>query len=84
MMNSDSQGPINLGNPEEISMLDLAQWIRDLTGSESDIAFIPRPVDDPQVRKPDISEAKRVLGWEPRTSAETGLKHTIDDFKLHA
>lgn len=84
MMKSDSQGPINLGNPEEISMLDLAQWIRDLTESASEIVFIPRPVDDPQVRKPDIAEAKRVLGWEPQTSAEVGLKHTIDEFKRHA
>jgi len=84
MMESDSQGPINLGNPEEISMLELAEWIRDLTDSGSEIAYIPRPVDDPQIRKPDISEAKRVLGWEPLTSAETGLKHTIADFRLHA
>ena len=84
MMNSDVQGPINLGNPEEISMLDLAQWIRDLVGSGSEISFIPRPVDDPQVRKPDISQAKLILDWEPQTSAEIGLKHTIEDFRHHA
>lgn len=84
MMNSDVQGPINLGNPEEISMLDLAQWIRDLVGSGSEISFIPRPVDDPQVRKPDISQAKLILDWEPQTSAAIGLKHTIEDFRHHA
>ncbi len=84
MMNSEVQGPVNLGNPEEISMLDLAKWIIDLTDSSSEIVYIPRPVDDPQVRKPDISAAKRLLDWAPQTSAEVGLKHTIDDFRHQA
>lgn len=81
MMESDEFGPINLGNPEELSMLELAEWIRDLTGSSSEIVFIPRPVDDPQIRRPDITAAKERLGWSPSTSAEDGLRLTIEDFR---
>jgi dTDP-glucose 4,6-dehydratase len=78
MMESDVPGPVNLGNPEEFSMLDLAGWIRDLVGSSSTIEFIDRPTDDPEVRRPVITTAERDLGWRPSVSAEVGLKQTID------
>lgn len=81
MMESTAFGPVNLGNPEEISMLDLAQWICRMAESTSTISFVPRPVDDPQLRRPDISEAARLLDWAPNTSAEVGLKATIEDFR---
>jgi dTDP-glucose 4,6-dehydratase len=76
-------GPVNIGNPSEISMLELAEWIRDLTESSSPIEFIPRPVDDPAVRRPDISLAKRLLDWEPVVPIESGLKSTILWFRDH-
>jgi dTDP-glucose 4,6-dehydratase len=78
MMASDESGPVNLGNPEEFSMLDLARWIRELTGSTSPIEFIDRPTDDPEVRRPVIDLARDLLGWRPSISAEVGLKQTID------
>ncbi len=81
MMESTSAGPVNLGNPEEISMLDLATWIRDLAESTSQIVHVPRPVDDPQIRRPDITVAGEVLKWAPSTTAEVGLKATIEDFR---
>jgi len=81
MMESSAGGPVNLGNPEEISMLDLATWIRDLAESDSQIVHVPRPVDDPQIRRPDITLAGELLGWSPSTTAEIGLKATIEDFR---
>jgi dTDP-glucose 4,6-dehydratase len=80
---SDHSGPMNIGNPNEISMLDLARWIRDLTGSSSEIGFIDRPVDDPSVRQPDISLAQDVLGWGPKVPVEDGLRQTIAWFRSH-
>jgi dTDP-glucose 4,6-dehydratase len=74
---SDVVGPMNLGNPWEVSVLDLANAIRSLTGGSSDIAFVDRPVDDPEVRCPDIGLARRTLGWEPRVSLSEGLRTTI-------
>lgn len=76
-------GPMNIGNPSEISMLDLAVWIRDLAGSSSEITFIDRPVDDPGVRRPDITLAKEVLDWEPAVAVEDGLLRTIEWFREH-
>jgi dTDP-glucose 4,6-dehydratase len=76
-------GPMNIGNPSEISMLDLATWIRDLTGSSSEITFIDRPVDDPGVRRPDITLATETLGWAPVVPVEVGLLRTIDWFRTH-
>jgi UDP-glucuronate decarboxylase len=73
-------GPINLGNPVELPILDLAQKIIDMVGSRSKIERRPLPVDDPVQRCPDISRAKKVLGWEPKVSLETGLKNTIAYF----
>lgn len=73
---SDYVGPVNLGNESEISVLDLAKLVIEVTGSTSAIEFAPRPADDPAVRRPDISLAKRVLEWEPRISIEEGLRRT--------
>jgi UDP-glucuronate decarboxylase len=73
-------GPVNLGNPEEYSMLEIAQSILKLTGSPSKIIFQPLPQDDPERRKPDISLAKETLGWSPRVTIEEGLPKTIDYF----
>ena len=83
LMHSDSPGPVNIGNPHEISMLDLAKWIVELVGSKSEIEFIERPVDDPTVRQPDITRARRELGWQPTVTIEDGLKKTIAWFREH-
>ena len=73
-------GPINLGNPSEISILDLASEIIDLTGSNSKIMYEDLPIDDPQMRCPDISLANKKLGWSPKFDRKTGLKKTIQYF----
>ena len=70
--------PVNLGNPEERTLLDLAETVLKVTGSKSEIVFEALPVDDPQVRQPDITRAQQVLGWEPEVSLEDGLRRTID------
>jgi UDP-glucuronate decarboxylase len=74
-------GPLNLGNPMEFSILELAETIIKLTETNSEIVFKPLPTDDPTQRKPDISMAKKNLGWEPKTGLEEGLYNTIDFFK---
>jgi nucleoside-diphosphate-sugar epimerase len=71
---------VNLGNPHEVTMLELAHWIRRLTGSRSEIVLAPLPVDDPKRRRPDITLAGRELGWQPRTPVEDGLLRTIEWF----
>ena len=81
MMNSDNVGPINLGNPIELSMTDLAYKVIKLTNSSSDIIYKKLPKDDPKRRKPDISLAKSTLDWRPVIDLETGLKKTINYFK---
>jgi len=73
-------GPVNLGNPNEIAILELAQKIIELTGSGSKIVYKALPEDDPRQRQPDISLAKQELGWEPKTNLEEGLRKTIDYF----
>ena len=73
--------PVNLGNPYEMTVLDFAKKIIELTGSSSPIVFHPLPQDDPQVRQPDISKARELLGWEPRVSLEEGLMKTIQYFR---
>jgi dTDP-glucose 4,6-dehydratase len=78
LLNADVTGPMNIGNPQEIKILDLARMIIDSADSSSEITFIDRPVDDPEVRCPDISLAGKVLGWEPKVSLEEGLQHTIE------
>jgi dTDP-glucose 4,6-dehydratase len=75
---SDTSGPVNLGNPEEASVLQLANTIRSLTGDRSEIVLVDRPVDDPELRCPDISLARRALGWQPDISLAEGLERTID------
>ncbi len=74
-------GPINLGNPNEFTVLELAEMVHDLTGSNSDIVFRDLPQDDPIRRNPDISQAKAVLGWEPKTPVKEGLLRTIAYFE---
>ncbi len=83
LMRSSMEGPVNIGNPYELSMLELANRVKDLTGSSSEIAFIPRPEDDPTVRQPDITLAKRELGWEPKVELADGLGRTIEWFRSH-
>jgi dTDP-glucose 4,6-dehydratase len=83
LLRSDQAGPVNIGNPHELSVLELAETIRDLCGSTSEITFIPRPEDDPTVRQPDITLAKKVLGWEPTVDLEEGLKRTVAWFREH-
>ena len=78
LLASDTTGPVNLGNPEEVSVLQLANAIRSLTGDLSETVFIDRPVDDPELRCPDISLARHVLDWEPRISLSDGLRMTVD------
>ncbi|MEV7993615.1 NAD-dependent epimerase/dehydratase family protein [Streptomyces sp. NPDC086077] len=78
------RGPVNIGNPGEITMLDLARLVIRLAGSSSEIRFIERPTDDPAVRCPDITLARDKLGWEPTVDAEEGLRRTIDWFRATA
>ncbi|MBM4257087.1 MAG: SDR family oxidoreductase [Deltaproteobacteria bacterium] len=81
LLRSDHDGPVNIGNPREMTVLDFAKLIIQLTGSKSKIAFKPLPVDDPKVRQPDITLARRVLNnWEPRVTLEEGLRQTISYF----
>jgi UDP-glucuronate decarboxylase len=79
--NSKVTGPINLGNPREFTMVELATKIIELTNSNSALEWLPLPADDPKQRKPDITIAKNILGWEPKIDLETGLRLTIDDFR---
>lgn len=81
LMLSDINLPVNIGNPQEMSVFEMAKKIVDLTGSKSKIIFKPLPVDDPKVRQPDIAKAKTQLGWEPKVPLEEGLKNTIGYFK---
>ncbi len=83
MMNAADSltGPVNLGNPEEITMLSLAENIIEMTGSASSIVFTPLPEDDPHKRRPDIGLAREKLDWEPSTALKTGLKKTIEYFE---
>jgi len=81
MMNNDIKGPINLGNPQEISIIDLAHIIINLTNSDSEIKYYPKSKNDPKRRKPDITLAKEKLDWNPSINLETGLKKTISYFK---
>jgi dTDP-glucose 4,6-dehydratase len=78
LLHSDLAGPVNLGNPHELSVLALAEQVRAVTGSASEIVFVDRPVDDPAVRRPDIALARAALGWEPAIALEDGLQRTVD------
>ncbi|GAB2950450.1 UDP-glucuronic acid decarboxylase family protein [Nonomuraea fastidiosa] len=80
MAASDFAGPVNIGNPDELTMLELATLIKKLTGSSSEIRFIDRPADDPKVRRPDTTLARERLGWRAQVPAEEGLRRTIEWF----
>ena len=80
LMNSDVDTPVNIGNPEEMTILQLAEKIIAITGSQSEIAFKSLPEDDPKVRRPDIAKARKLLGWEPSVMADEGLRRTVDWF----
>jgi nucleoside-diphosphate-sugar epimerase len=73
--------PINLGNPEERSVLEIARLVLEATGSRSALQFTARPVDDPHVRRPDVSRAARMFGWKPRVSIEEGIRRTVEYFR---
>jgi dTDP-glucose 4,6-dehydratase len=81
LLDSDVPDPVNLGNPEEVTILDFAKEIVRLTGSKSRIIFCPLPRNDPKVRQPDITKAKTILGWGPKISREEGLRRTLQYFK---
>ena len=81
LLRSDTNGPVNLGNPKETTVTDIAEQILALTGSSSRIVHRPLPVDDPKVRRPDIGRARAVLGWQPRVSLTAGLTETIAWFR---
>jgi len=81
LLRSDVVEPVNIGNPEEVSVLDLAKMVIRITGSSSDISFVDRPVDDPTVRQPDITRARELLGWEPKVPLEEALERTVRWFR---
>jgi dTDP-glucose 4,6-dehydratase len=78
---SDYVFPVNIGNPNEISLKDFAEEVLKLTGSSVKISYNPLPVDDPKQRQPDITKAREILGWEPKVGRAEGLKKTYDYFK---
>jgi nucleoside-diphosphate-sugar epimerase len=81
LLESDWNGPMNLGNPDEFTVIHLAHLVLELTGSSSEIVFEPLPVDDPVRRRPDISLATRVLGWRPEVDLREGLARTYEWFR---
>jgi dTDP-glucose 4,6-dehydratase len=81
LMQSGVHDPVNLGNPFEMTLLELAKRITRLAGSSSPIVFQPLPIDDPKIRQPDISRARTLLGWEPRVDVDEGLRRTIEWFR---
>jgi len=81
LLGTDFHEPVNLGNPNEVSILDFAKEIRELSGSRSEIVFKPLPQDDPKVRRPDITRARQLLGWEPRIDRREGMRRTLDYFR---
>jgi dTDP-glucose 4,6-dehydratase len=78
---SDEKEPVNIGNPEEITVKQMAEEIVAITNSSSKIIYEPLPIDDPQVRQPDITKAKRLLKWEPNVTRSEGLRKTMEYFK---
>ena len=78
---SEKHGPVNIGNPGEFTMIECAQEVLAVTGSKSKIVFEPLPQDDPARRKPDITKARELLGWEPKVSLHQGLERSLDHFK---
>jgi dTDP-glucose 4,6-dehydratase len=78
LMESDAHLPVNIGNPGEMSLLELAKAVIEVADSRSEIVFEALPIDDPQVRQPDITRARQLLGWEPKVELRDGLRRTID------
>jgi dTDP-glucose 4,6-dehydratase len=81
LLMSDERMPTNIGNPAEMTVLQFAEEIKRLTGTSAPIEFRPLPEDDPKIRRPDITKARKILGWEPKVPLEEGLKRTIDYFR---
>ncbi|MFI5177295.1 MAG: UDP-glucuronic acid decarboxylase family protein [Vicinamibacterales bacterium] len=81
LMESNVNDPVNIGNPKEMTIADMARLIIRMTGSRSTLVFKPLPTDDPKVRQPDITRARTLLGWEPKVALEEGLRETIQYFK---
>ena len=81
LLTSDYSEPMNIGNPDEISILDFAKEILELVDTDSEIVFKPLPEDDPKIRQPDITKAREILGWEPKVDRKTGLEKTLSYFK---
>jgi nucleoside-diphosphate-sugar epimerase len=81
LLDSNERGPINIGNPVEFTMLELSEIVLELTGSQSKIVYRPLPEDDPMQRRPDITKARELLGWEPTVGLRDGLMKTIDWFE---
>jgi dTDP-glucose 4,6-dehydratase len=81
LMDSDVHDPVNIGNPYEVTIEEIAQIIIRLLGSRSRVVYRPLPVDDPKQRKPDITRARTLLGWEPKVGLEEGLLSTVDYFR---
>jgi dTDP-glucose 4,6-dehydratase len=83
LLDSDVIDPVNIGSPDEVTILELARTVARVVGVEAEIRFAPRPEDDPTVRRPDISRARDLLGWEPRVGLEEGLARTVAWFRHH-
>lgn len=81
LLMSDEPNPVNIGNPDEITIKQFADEVLEITGSKSKIIYKPLPQDDPKVRQPDITRAKQILGWQPKIDRKEGLKRTIEYFK---
>ncbi|HLW68039.1 MAG TPA: GDP-mannose 4,6-dehydratase, partial [Gemmataceae bacterium] len=81
LLHADFHEPVNLGNPDEVTILQFAEEIRKLAGSRNEIIFKPLPQDDPRVRKPDIGRARKLLGWEPKIDRHEGLQRTMEYFR---
>ena len=81
LLGSEEAYPVNLGNPDEITLLELAHRVLEVTGSKSRIVYRELPEDDPKVRRPDIGKARRLLGWEPKVSLDEGLHQVLPYFR---
>ena len=81
LMDSDLNDPVNIGNPHEMTIEEIARTIIRMTGSKSTLVYRPLPEDDPKVRQPDITRARTLLGWEPKVGLEEGLTRTLDYFR---
>jgi dTDP-glucose 4,6-dehydratase len=81
LMDAPVNDPVNIGNPQELTIEQIARKIIEMTGSKSRIVYKPLPEDDPKVRQPDITRARSLLGWEPKVTLEAGLARTVDYFR---